>query len=221
MSLDQPIVWFSKTTAMSQSIIRFPVIGQITGQQAVIIFGLGLPVLFGIMQTTGSIATAVPPFLAIIVFAMIRPPLMSYEARMFARLRFMIFGPKKKSQKKKRTRQVSDVLVVPSSDIDGEITEPIETVPDVPIICHVKPDTQVEVSIKLKSGDVIMVRKKACVFFDGKLQKTTISDSSGQIRLLLDSADCVGTKEIIAREVGNDGKPGEIIVSKKVEFVQQ
>ena len=226
----EQMVWFAKTTALSQSIITFPMIGQISGYQAAVIFGLGLPTLFGVIQSTNNIGYAVVPFLCIVAFAMIRPPVMSYEARLLARLTFMLMGPrgiggkKKKKKKTGKKKKESDVLCMPSMDFEAdEVTDISEITAqrdDEPLEVLVRPNTQVEVSITLRTSLGILPKRKVCILFDDILQKTTISSSSGEVRLLLDSSDCAGRRNIVICDVDQDGAPGNALISKTVEFVQ-
>ena len=217
--VNEQMTWFEKSSTLGQSIVTMPMIGPISAYQAIIIFGVGLSTMFIVMQATNSIAYAVAPFIAFTIFAMIRPPVMSYESRLLSNLQFMLFGPKSKKKKSKKTK--SEVLVMPTTDLEEEEIEEVPVEEEQPMQVFVNPNTQVEVAITLRNNQQVLGKTKAWIFIDGIKQKTTMSNSSGEVRLLLDSAECIGKKEIVIYGVKADMSPGDRILSKAVEFIQK
>ena len=223
------MIWFERTTTLTQSIFSFPVIGQITGHQAVLILCLGMPMLFGTLHMTENLPAAAGAFCLTIIFAMIRPPVISYEGRIWCRLQFMLFGPKTKSKSKKTGKtKKSNILSLPSKNLSEQETVPEPIIPEEEEVMRidVKPESQVMVGITLRTKEGgVLARKKVQIALDGMVIKNTMSSSTGICNLLLDSEDCIGNdniiqkKKISVRDVTADGNPGEILVSKKMEFV--
>lgn len=234
------MIWFKRTGPLTQALFTLPILGFITGQQAIIIVGLGIPVLFGVLSATGDIAAAVLPFIIIIVFALIRPPVMSYEARLFTLLRFhAVGGPVKAKAKKKKGRSAkaarrSRFLSRPgagrkkpkakdtaakeedTADTDEEETprevETLEvaTFPGVPVDMYI--------TLRDRAGH-ILTRRRVGVLLDGTMIRTAVSSNDGQIPILIDPDEAIGTRQLAICEVRGDGSPASAIIEKKIAFV--
>lgn len=123
------MVYFNKTSAMSQPLLTFPVLGFISGYQAAIIFGIGMPALFITMNVTGELGYGILPLLAALAFSMIRPPVSSYESRMASLLRYYVRGSGVKKKKKKtktaagpsrpKREKFADIALESDEDFDG------------------------------------------------------------------------------------------------------
>ena len=108
------MVWFPKISAISQAIFTFPVIGFISGYQGIIIFGLGLPALFITIHATGAMHYGAGMFVAFLIFAMIRPPVISYEGRLYAILRFYM---RDRIKNRKESMSKNQEHLIPSSSL--------------------------------------------------------------------------------------------------------
>ena len=234
------MVWFRRTGPLTQALFTLPLIGFVTGQQAIIIVAVGMPVLFGVLSATGDIAAAVVPFIAIIVWAMIRPPVMSYEARLFTLLKFQLVGGAVKTKKKKGGRgsaaKRSRFLSRPGASAKkkdkkadaaeeaGDEGEPAEAPPPAEaeaMEVGTYPGMPVEVDITLRdrSGH-ILTRRKVGILLDGELVRTAMSSTSGHIGILIDPEEAIGTRMLSICEVGQDGStPTSTIIEKKIAFV--
>ena len=98
---EETAIWFHKPSLLHQSIFSIPVLGYLSTLQAIMIFGIGLPLMFAILYVANDSEYAVIPPIVMAVIAMVRPPVMSYEARALAALRFLMGGgvkPKKKTK---------------------------------------------------------------------------------------------------------------------------
>ena len=104
-----PATWFHRPSALNQAIFALPILGHLTSIQAIMIFGIGLPGMFITLQFTSELHYAAISPLIMVVIAMIRPPVMSYEARLLTVLRFSISG----GRKEKKVTVSSSVLQSP------------------------------------------------------------------------------------------------------------
>ena len=93
-----PATWFHRPSALNQAIFALPILGHLTSIQAIMIFGIGLPGMFITLQYTSELHYAVIAPLIMVVIAMIRPPVMSYEARLLTAMRFSISGGRKEKK---------------------------------------------------------------------------------------------------------------------------
>ena len=209
-------VWFHRPSQLHQSIFSMPLLGYLSAVQAIMIFGIGLPFMFGIMFATGDLAYAAIPPLIMTVIAMIRPPVMSYEARVFTALRFTLGGGVKE---KKKAKSMS--LAMPSK---GERFEPESAVEeqmpqDVSITVTDRP---IKISLSLRRGDGgIYAGKKVRILLDGLEIKTTISSGSGQVEVLLDPSECTGERIISVHALREDDAiEPESIFEKRFTFVR-
>ena len=84
---DKTALWFHRPTTLNQPLFQMPALGYISGLQATLMFGVGLPVFFGVMNSFGVWAALVP-FVMISALALIRPPILGYEGRLFVRVLF-------------------------------------------------------------------------------------------------------------------------------------
>ena len=239
----QRMIWFKRTGPLTQALFTLPLLGFITGQQAIIIVGLGIPVLFGVLSATGDVAAAVIPFLVIIVFALIRPPVMSYEARLFAILRFhAVGGPVKATAKRKkkggksstasrRSRFMSRPGTGPkkargkASDADAaKEEEPAEdelTPQEVETMeVGTYPGLPVDVYITLRDrAGHLLPGRRVGIQLDGTMLRTAVSSADGKIPILIDPDDAIGTRQLAISEVKGDGTPASAIIEKKIAFV--
>ena len=238
------MIWFKRTGPLTQALFTLPLLGFITGQQAIIIVGLGIPVLFGVLSATGDVAAAVIPFLVIIVFALIRPPVMSYEARLFAILRFhAVGGPVKATAKKKKkgkssTSKRSRFLSRPGTGpkkkprgkaaaADATKEEAEEPAEDEPIPQEVEtmevgtyPGFPVDVYITLRDrAGHLLPGRRVGIQLDGTLLRTAVSSIDGKIPILIDPDEAIGTRQLAICEVKSDGTPASAIIEKKIAFV--
>lgn len=236
------MLWFRRTGPLTQAIFSLPLIGYISGQQAVMTVAVGLPVLFGILHATGgNVAAAVVPFIAISLFAMIRPPVMSYEARIFTLIKFYAVGGAVKSRKKrkmsgkarrrarflgrpgrvkagKKAAAAARPEPEPEPDADGaggaggDGTESMEV--------GTYPGSPVDVSITLRDrARNILPRRRVAIMLDGRQMRTAVSSGSGHIPVMIDPDDAVGTRTLAVCEIAPDGKAGAAIVEKHLVFV--
>lgn len=235
------MIWFKRTGPLTQALFTLPLLGFITGQQAIIIVGLGIPVLFGVLGATGDVAAAVVPFIVIIVFALIRPPVMSYEARLFTLLRFhAVGGPVKATKKKKKSgkakptrskflsrpgtgpkkprdkaagdkgqeRDEEQAAAAPASH--AAETMEVGTYPGAPVDMYI--------TLRDRAGHLLTGRRVG-VLLDGTMIRTARSGNDGQILILIDPDDAIGTRQLAICEVRSDGSPASAIIEKKIAFV--
>ena len=78
---DKTAIWFHKPTMMNQPLFQVPLLGYITGSQGLLLFGVGLPAFFLVMNSYGPLA-ALAPLAGAAALAMIRPPVLGYEGRL-------------------------------------------------------------------------------------------------------------------------------------------
>ena len=230
------MIWFKRTGPLTQALFTLPLIGFITGQQAIIIVAVGLPVLFGVLNATGDVAAAVIPFLVIAVFAMIRPPVMSYEARLFTLLRFHIAGgavksaTKKKKGKKapKRSRFLSrpgaskkPMKAKDAAEEEEEESTLAATAEAETMEVGTYPGLPVDMAITLRDrAGHILARRRVAILLDGSLLRTAISSTSGHIPILIDPEEAIGTRRLSISEVRQDGSPASAaIIEKRIAFV--
>ncbi|MYB29778.1 MAG: hypothetical protein F4Y18_01905 [Cenarchaeum sp. SB0663_bin_5] len=103
---DKTALWFHRPTALNQPLFQMPVLGYINGSQALLLFGVGLPTLFGMMSIF-DVWISVIPFCVIVILSVIRPPVLGYEGR----LAMMILFHMKRRQSTPKRR--CDALVIP------------------------------------------------------------------------------------------------------------
>ena len=234
------MIWFRRTGPLTQALFTLPLLGFITGQQAIIIVGLGMPVLFGVLNATGDVAAAVIPFLVIIVFALIRPPVMSYEARLFTLLRFhVVGGPVKAKAKKKRsgaaakrsrfmsrpgTKDKGKKAKGKEDEEEAEAAEEDEPAPQDTETVEVStsPGLPVDVFITLRDrAGHLLTGRRVGILLDGTMMRTAVSSTDGRIPVLIDPDEAVGTRHLAICEIRDDGSPAPAIVEKKLAFVQR
>lgn len=238
------MIWFKRTGPLTQALFTLPLLGHLTGQQAIIIVGFGIPVLFGVLSATGDVAAAVIPFLVIAVFALIRPPVMSYEARLFTLLRFhAVGGPVKAGAKKKgrgsggkpassRSRFMSRPGSGPRkkpSEKDAEAAEVDEEErgagDDAPrevetMEVGTYPGYPVDMYITLRDrAGHLLTGRRVGVLLDGTMMRTAMSSNDGKIPILIDPDEAIGTRRLAICEVGSDGSPASAIIEKRIAFV--
>ena len=236
------MIWFKRTGPLTQALFTLPLLGFITGQQAIIIVGFGIPVLFGVLSATGDVAAAVIPFLVIIVFALIRPPVMSYEARLFTLLRFhAVGGPvkagaKKKKGKSKAASKRSRFMSRPGSSPKkpkGEDAEVAKEGEDARGAGEESAPREVEtmevgtypgypvdmyITLRDRAGHLLTGRRVG-VLLDGTMMRTAMSSNDGKIPILIDPDEAIGTRRLAICEVASDGSPASAIIEKRIAFV--
>ena len=214
---EETAIWFHKPSLLHQSIFSIPVLGYLSTLQAIMIFGIGLPLMFAILYVANDSEYAVIPPIVMAVIAMVRPPVMSYEARALAALRFLMGGGVKPKKKAK-----SRSLAVPSGG-KAKTEEAVEEPPDVPQDISVAvTDKPVEVSLRLRTVDgSVFANKKVRVLLDGQEIKTTLSSTTGEILLLLESSDCFGQKTVSIHALRDDDTiEPKSIMEKRFTFVR-
>ncbi len=224
------MTWFPKNPTLTQPLLTFPVLGFISLYQAIIIFGLGLPAMFAVLQASQEIHTAAITLAAFAVFAMVRPPVIGYEGRLLSIVTFYAGGRKTprgtKRGKKAAAGADSGVLAVPSSSLARrrerhrpEAAPQRQRKPQ-KMEVHVSPGALMRISIVLKTRDgQIIPRKRVRVVLDGRPIRTDISSAAGEVDVILDYGDCHGTRKITIAEVDGD-RTGDSIVEREIKFVR-
>ncbi len=212
--------WLSKMTSMSQPIFAVPLLGLVSTYQALIIFALGIPSLFITMHITGEIHLGLAPFLIFTIFAMIRPPLISYEGRMIAILSFHLFKGSSKKSKKKSKQKTKGSGFFGKAGATPDITEPapVQTKPEIMTV-QVHGDNLQEISMMLSHRGTPIRRRKVCILLDGDPIKTVISSVSGEVLTILSNDLCVGNRTISIAEISGD-TIGETLMSREIKFVR-
>ena len=213
-----PATWFHRPSALNQAIFALPILGHLTSIQAIMIFGIGLPGMFITMQFTSELHYTVIAPLIMVVIAMIRPPVMSYEARLLTAMRFSISG----GRKEKKSTVSSSVLSKPSKGKKRKGKEaapkpkPVDTGP-IRVRATGKP---MQVSLTLWSEDGMPYgNKKVRVLVDGIDMKTTVSSSDGKVVMFLEPEECFGEKTVAVHAVRPDGNiEKKSILEKKFIF---
>lgn len=220
-------VWFEKMSGIYQPLLTFPLIGFISIYQAFIIFGVGMPALFLTMSVSGKIYYGLVPFLILVVFSMIRPPVLSYEARLLAMVQFYARRGRHKSKKGRRPKSDDSVCLVrpiaPPKPARrrppaGPQAEP--TAPDIEsMTIQVSPKDLMELSIILRDRDMDPYRrKKVRILIDDKLLINDRSTNSGEVTLTLNYDDCVGKRRITIVDSENEGN---VIAERDVIFIRE
>ena len=214
---EETAIWFHKPSQLHQSIFSMPLLGYMSALQAIMIFGIGLPIMFAILYVTDDLAYAVLPPIIMGIIAMIRPPVMSYEARALTALRFLMGGGVK-PKKKAKSRSLS----VPSGGGGETVVEPVEEIEPQPDIQIMVTDKPITISLSLKTVDGgRYANKKVRILLDGNEIMTTLSSSTGHVVILMEPNDCVGQRVISVHALRDDDtiEPAAII-QKKVTFVR-
>ena len=213
------MIWFAKTPTLIQPILTIPVIGFISLYQAIIIFGLGMPSMFLTMQATGELFYGAVPLAIFTIFALIRPPMISYEARLWAMIRFTLFGNKKKKPRKKRSSRFglpSSSMVRPKSKDQSIRERPAVEKLTVPI-SHNKL-MQISITLRNRNGS-IMPNKRVRILLDKKPIMTEVSTQIGGLTVILEHDECIGTRTVSVAEVDEHGNTGELILERVITFV--
>lgn len=211
------MLWILRTTFLTQSVFAFPIIGMITGYQAALIFGVGLPLMFATMMYTSSMLYAAVPLLIVFVFAMRRPPVSSYESRLFAIIRF--YTGKRYTAMTPKAGRGSAVLAVPEGPMVTAAADAPQESPRPPMRIMTRPGAMMEVALTLLDvHGAPMPSHKAHVMMDGDILKTTTTTSTGRITVLMDADECVGRRIISVCEATKDGQVGRTLLSRELEF---
>ena len=222
------MVWFAITPLINQPIFTFPMVGYISAYQAIIIFFVGLPAMFITMHVTGELSHGILPFLGIVGFTMLRPPLISYEGRLLARLKFMMLGGSSggRSAKKKPKKDRGKYLGVPSTE-KGEPKEPapapVRTAAEEPMTVRVgggERMMQIEITLRKPDGGLFAGRKVIILLDDSPIL-TSVSSPSGQVRIYLERDECHGSRKLSVSDTAPDGSAGRTLLTKEIRFVGQ
>lgn len=215
MSSTAKALWFHHPTAMSQPLFPIPVLGFITGSQALILLGLGLPALF-IGMEAGGVEYGIAAFCAIGAFSMIRPPVMGYEMRIITLLRFHLTGGSRKTGKKagkgKRPKKKAPSALRKAGKAEEPARREEPRPPEIEKMeVSVSGNMPVNIGLSL-GGDNI--RRKVRVLIDDREILMTVADKDGQLSVILDPEDCVGEHEMSV--VDADG--GTLLLRKHMKF---
>jgi len=215
MSSTAKALWFHHPTAMSQPLFSVPVLGFITGSQAVILLGLGLPALF-IGMEAGGIGYGAAAFCAIGVFSMIRPPVMGYEMRIITLIMFHLTGGSRKKQKKsgkgkKSKKKAPSALRGKAKEEKPARKEEARRPETESMEVSVSGNMPVNISLSLGSDHA---RRKVRVLIDDGEILMTVADDDGRLSVILDPEDCVG--EHVMSVVAADA--GTLLLRKNMKF---
>ncbi len=220
------MVWFAITPLINQPIFTFPMVGYISAYQAIIIFFVGLPAMFITMHVTGELSHGILPFLGIVGFTMLRPPLISYEGRLLARLKFMMLGGSSggRSVKKNPKKNMGRYLGVPSAEKEGPeepAPAPVRAV-DEPMTVRVGGERMMQIEITLRKPDGgLFAGRKVIILLDDAPILTSVSSPSGQVRIYLENDECHGSRTLSVSDTAPDGSAVRTLLTKEIRFVGQ
>ncbi len=204
---NSPAIWFHRPTALNQVIFSVPILGYLTGAQAVIIFAVGVPLMFLVLEISDDIKLAAAPVISCVILAMIRPQFMPYESRIYAAMQFLL------SKKEIAPCSESEILRMPKKR-KSRAVQPAESA--VRITATEKP---IEISLTLADGSGRRYSGKTVrIMLDGIPIKTAVSSSSGQASVLLEPEECRGTRSIAAYLVDEEGAAKDKILQRRLIF---
>lgn len=187
-----------------------PILGYVSGYQALLLFGVGMPVFF-ITLNAYDIIAALPPLGGITALAMIRPPILGYEGRFFVLVWFYL--------SRRRPKMSSSALRIP---IPEAISIPKKAAPKKrpkPKPLQVRPAGRpIEISARLRTEYNRPLVKQVRILLDGVSVRTAIPSESGSLSVVLHPEECVGVRTVSVHEVGPDDTLGKLLVSKEVHF---
>ena len=201
-----PAVWFHKPTVLNQSVFSLPVLGYLNPVQAFMIFGMGVPGTFLAMQLA-PMHYSVIPLAAMTALAMLRPPVISYEARLVAILRFLLSG---KGRRGRASRSSSLAAPARNREYSRRRDEPLT------VRATGRP---MELSLRLRSRDGAPYGdRKVRLLIDGRETKTTVSTPAGEVLMILEPGECRGERIVSVNPVLADGSVDESILKKRILF---
>lgn len=211
---DKTALWFHRPTALNQPLFQMPVLGYISGSQALLLFGVGLPILFGMMSIF-DVWISVIPFCVIVILSVIRPPVLGYEGRLVVMILFHI--KRRQSTPKRRC----DALVIPKRKKINSVSTAKKRPPPVKKPMVIKSSGRpVEITMTLRTIENYINRGRVRVLLDGTDIKTAIPSKSGQVSIILHPDDCIGTRRISIHAVNDDDRAGSMLTQKEVVFTQ-
>ena len=210
---DKAAIWLHKPTTLNQPLFQMPLIGYVTGSQGALFFGVGLPAFFAVMNAYG-ITYALIPLGAVAAFALVRPPVVGYEARLAVLVWYYV-----RRRRRRTVRSAALAVPVPASlsipkrartsRAAGRPAEPLR------VRGAGRP---VEISMVLRTGGNRVRRGRVRIMLDGSGIKTAVPSGTGRVGVILHPEDCVGTRTISIHEVDGDDAAGALLVSKEVVF---
>ena len=207
---EKTALWFHKPTALNQPLFQMPILGYVSGYQALLLFGVGMPVFF-VTLNAYDIITALPPLGAITALAMIRPPILGYEGRFFVLVWFCL--------SQRRPKMSSKALRIP---VSGAISIPKKAAPKKrpkPKPIRVRPAGRpIEISARLRTDHNQPLVKQVRILLDGVSIRTAVPSESGTLSVVLHPEECVGVRTVSVHEVGPEDTLGRLLVSKEVHF---
>ena len=223
---DKTALWFHRPTTLNQPLFQMPALGYISGLQATLMFGVGLPVFFGVMNSFGVWAALVP-FGAVSALALIRPPILGYEGRLFVRVLFHL-------RRRHPAKRKCSSLVIPvrkkigasramrakgkTADTSAEPKRPKKN-SDSPLVVR-SSGRPVEISMLLRTYSNAASRRKVRILLDGAGIKTALPSKSGRVSVILHPDECAGRRRISIHEVTGDDRAGDLLTQKEVVFIQ-
>ena len=196
-----------------------PVLGYISGSQALLLFGVGLPILFGMINLFDAWIAAIP-FCGIVVLTVLRPPILGYEGRLVV---IVLFHLKRRHKPKRK----SDALKIPiTKKLNKAKPHTSKKKPKKPSPQKTKPlvikssGKPVEITMTLYTRYNRASRRRVRVLLDGSDIKTALPTKSGQVSIILHPDECVGTRRISIHDVTPDDKAGNMLTEKEVIFGQ-
>ena len=209
---DKTAIWFHKPTALNQPLFQMPLIGYVTGSQGLLFFGAGLPAFFAVMNAY-DITYALIPLGAAAALALMRPPVMGYEARLAILAWFYI-----RQRPPRRIGSAALAIPVAAGFAIPKKAKPAER-PAPPRPLKVRSAGRpVEISMVLKTGENRARRGRVRIMLDGAGIKTAVPTRSGRVSVILHPEDCVGTRTISIHEVEGNDAAGAMLTSKEVVF---
>ena len=207
---EKTALWFHKPSALNQPLFQMPILGYVSGYQALLLFGVGMPVFFVILNSY-DIITALPPLGAITALAMIRPPILGYEGRFFVLLWFYLSRRRPKMSSSALQIPVSRAISIPKKAAPKKIPKPK------PI--RISPAGRpIEISARLRTDHNQPLVKQVRILLDGVSIRTAVPSENGILSVVLHPEECVGVRTISVHQVGPDDTLGKLLVSKEVHF---
>ncbi|ABK77320.1 hypothetical protein CENSYa_0687 [Cenarchaeum symbiosum A] len=204
------MLWFHKKGALSSAMFTLPVLGYITGYQAAVI-SAGFLLFFMVMNLTGSIGHGAIPLAAAFVFAMVRPPVISYEGRLYHVIRFYLAG----GYSGRAPRRSSSVLCAAGEGHPPAAPQGRQGA--LPVTVHPGDPAEVSMILRDRNGAPAASRKVR-ILLEGETVKTDVSSSAGRITVLLLPEDCTGKKSISVCAIKDDGTTGDVLLWRELEF---
>lgn len=212
---DKTAIWFHKPTMMNQPLFQVPLLGYITGSQGLLLFGVGLPAFFLVMNSYGPLA-ALAPLAGAAALAMIRPPVLGYEGRLAVAVWFYLARGRGGQPAKSRAFSIPVPTKAGAIPRKARLGKRAKAAPaPVEVRATGRP---VEISLSLRTRDNRVSRPKVRILLDGASIKTAVPSASGQVSVVLHPEDCAGTRRIAVHEVTGEDATGAKLTEKEVVF---